>query len=435
MSKYKRIFAKIKELPVGESISVRKLAQREDVSEGTAYRAIKEAEAQGYVSSIPRVGTVRIENIEKKEIKELTFAEVVRIIEGQIVGGKEGLHKTLRQFVIAAMTLEEAAQYIENGNLVIVGDREEIQEYALRNGAGVLITGGFYPSEKIVALADREKLPLLSTSYDTFTTASLINKAIYDRMIEKDILRVKDILVEDAYYLKEDDRVSDWKELVNRINHTRYPVLDCQGLVKGIVTAKNIANAADDVLIREVMTRNPITVTPETSVAAAAHLMVWVGTELLMVTEPDGERLQGIITRQDVIRAIHYMQKQPQMGNRIQDRILQAFTVEGEKDKAILRGRVLPEMLNDVGTVSRGVLASLIVSGAEFVMHKQKRVNTVTENLFLDFIKPVFLENRLELHYSSLELGRKRGKLDCEVLVGDEIVAKAFLTLKIISEY
>lgn len=432
MSKYKQVLEKIKELPVGENISVRTLARKEGVSEGTAYRAIKEAEAQGYVSSIPRVGTVRIENIQKKEIKELTFAEVVRIIEGRIVGGKEGLHKTLKQFVIAAMTLKEAAQYIEPGNLVIVGDRDEIQEYALKNGAGVLVTGGFEPSHKIVRLADEQELPLLSTSYDTFTTASMINKAIYDRMIEKDILRVEDILVTDPYYLKEDDRVRNWKELVNRFNHTRYPVLDCQGRVKGIVTAKNIANATDDVPIREVMTQNPITVTPETSVAAAAHLMVWVGTELLMVTEPDG-RLKGIITRQDVIRALHYMQKQPQIGNRIQDRILQSFTVNGGKDTAVLKGKVLPEMLNDVGSISSGVLASLIISGAEFILHKQEGINTVVESFFLDFLKPVFLESELELHYTSLELGRKRGKLECGVFSGEEIVAKGLMTLKLIN--
>lgn len=39
------------------------------VSEGTAYRAIKEAENKGFVSTIERVGTIRIEQKKKKILK------------------------------------------------------------------------------------------------------------------------------------------------------------------------------------------------------------------------------------------------------------------------------------------------------------------------------------------------------------------------------
>ena len=74
--------------PVGEKISVRQIAKALNVSEGTAYRAIKEAENQGYVSSIERVGTIRIEKKKKENIEKLTFAEVVNIVDGQVLGGK-----------------------------------------------------------------------------------------------------------------------------------------------------------------------------------------------------------------------------------------------------------------------------------------------------------------------------------------------------------
>ncbi len=61
MTKHEQIIQHIISLPVGEKISVRKIARTLDVSEGTAYRAIKEAENQGLVSTIERVGTIRIE--------------------------------------------------------------------------------------------------------------------------------------------------------------------------------------------------------------------------------------------------------------------------------------------------------------------------------------------------------------------------------------
>nr|MBS9408304.1 hypothetical protein [Streptococcus oralis] len=76
------------------------------VSEGTAYRAIKDAENKGYVSTIERVGTIRIEQKKKENIEKLTYAEVVNIVDGQVLGGREGLHKTLNKFVIGAMKLE-----------------------------------------------------------------------------------------------------------------------------------------------------------------------------------------------------------------------------------------------------------------------------------------------------------------------------------------
>ena len=55
-----------------------------DVSEGTAYRAIKEAENQGIGSSIPKVGTIRIEEEEKKEIEDLSLREISLLIEGSL---------------------------------------------------------------------------------------------------------------------------------------------------------------------------------------------------------------------------------------------------------------------------------------------------------------------------------------------------------------
>ena len=46
-SKHQQIIRYIESLPVGEKISVRSIAKNMEMSEGTAYRAIKEAENIG----------------------------------------------------------------------------------------------------------------------------------------------------------------------------------------------------------------------------------------------------------------------------------------------------------------------------------------------------------------------------------------------------
>ena len=192
-TKHDLILEYIESLPVGNRISVRSIAKELSVSEGTAYRAIKDAENVGLVSTIQRVGTIRIERKLKKHIERLTFGEVVRIIEGDVLGGASGLDKVLNKFVIGAMTKHAMERYITPGSLMIVGNRAEVQKLALEDGAAVLITGGFDTTPEIAQLADELAMPILRTSYDTFTVATMINRALSDQLIKKDIMLVSDI--------------------------------------------------------------------------------------------------------------------------------------------------------------------------------------------------------------------------------------------------
>ena len=88
MTKHEQIIAYIESLNVGQKISVRKVAKVMKVSEGTAYRAIKDAGQLGLVTTIDRVGTVRIDKKNREEIENLTFNEILNIIDGDIIGGK-----------------------------------------------------------------------------------------------------------------------------------------------------------------------------------------------------------------------------------------------------------------------------------------------------------------------------------------------------------
>ncbi len=192
-TKHDQILTYIDNLPIGDKISVRSIAKTLDVSEGTAYRAIKAAENNGLVSTIERVGTIRIEQKLKGKIENLTFAEIVQVIDGEVLGGKAGLNKLLDKFVIGAMQLEAMKRYITPKSLMIVGDREDVQRLALENGAAVLITGGLQTSPEVVALADELALPILLTTYDTYTVGTLINRALTDQLIKKEITTVADI--------------------------------------------------------------------------------------------------------------------------------------------------------------------------------------------------------------------------------------------------
>ncbi|MDR4410610.1 hypothetical protein FO499_30605, partial [Bacillus anthracis] len=77
----------------------------------------------GIVKTIERVGTSRSEQKKKQNSEKLTYAEVVNVIDGQVLGGRAGLHKTLNKFVIGTMELDAMMRYTTAGNLLIVGNR------------------------------------------------------------------------------------------------------------------------------------------------------------------------------------------------------------------------------------------------------------------------------------------------------------------------
>lgn len=433
MTKHEQIISHIQSLEVGSKISVRQIAKNLEVSDGTAYRAIKEAETQGYVSTIGRVGTIRIEKKLKENIEKLTFAEVVNIVEGTVIGGREGLHKTLNKFVIGAMELEAMMKYVDAGSLLIVGNRRKVHKLSLEQGAAVLITGGFDTTDEAKKLADEIELPIISSSYDTFTVAAMINRAIYDRLIKKEIMMVEDIVIsiDNTYYLKNTDKLEEWYKRREETKHSRFPVVDEHNKVLGVVTAKDIIENQTMSTIDKVMTKNPICVTKKTSVASAAHIMVWEGIELLPVVDSH-RRLLGIISRQDVLKALQYIQKQPQIGETFEDLITNHFDEVDDESGYFLRGEITPQMTNHIGTISSGVLTTLLTDAGNKALRRRKKGDLVAENLSIYFLKPVQIESIIEVRPNVLELSRKFGKVDIEVFHEGQLVAKALMTAQLI---
>lgn len=433
-TKHDQILTYIETLPVGERISVRLIAKNLQVSEGTAYRAIKEAENIGLVSTIQRVGTIRIERKMKEHFEKLTYGEIVKIIEGDILGGIDGLDKVLNKFVIGAMKEDAMLRYITPGSLMIVGNRIGAQRLALENGAAVLITGGFDTTEEIVELANQAKLPVIRTTYDSFTVATLINRAMTDQLIKKDIMLVGDIFtnVEKTIYLNSEDTVADYRKLNDESRHSRFPIVNKKMRLIGIVTAKDVVGKPDNLSIERVMTKDPSYVKTHMSVASVGHLMIWDGLEVMPVVKDD-LTLIGIISRQDVMKAMQLAQRQPQVGDTIADQIAEQLELTSENPddwhSAIpaFKFKVTPQMTNSVGTISFGVLSELVASASQRTLLAYQKRNAVIEQMNLHYFKMIQLESKLEIRPRVLEIGRRSSKLDIEVFIENTLVAKAIV--------
>lgn len=428
-TKHEQILKYIEELAVGEKISVRKIAKNLQVSEGTAYRAIKDAEIVGFVSTIKRVGTIRIERKQKDSIEKLTYAEIVNMIDGQVLGGRAGLHKSLNKFVIGAMTLEAMERYTDAGNLVIVGNRVGAQELALERGAAVLITGGFDTDDSVKQLADEKELPILSTTYDTFTVATMINRAIFDQLIKKEVVFVEDILtpIEKTAYLVNSDRVEDWYKKETSTGHSRFPVVNKSMRLLGMITSKDVIDKNLSLSLERVMTKNPLTVGPKMSVASVSHMMIWEGIEVIPVVKDD-LTLIGIVSRQDILKSLQMIQRQPQIGETIDDTITNQLMEKTNDDAELdFQFTVTPQMTNNIGTLSYGVFTQIVCDVVQQKLFSMKKRNVAIENISIYFLKPVQMDATIVIKPRILEMGRKAGKIDVELYLEGILVGKAIV--------
>lgn len=432
-TKHDLIIQHIESLPIGERISVRGIAKQLRMSEGTAYRAIKDAEMLGIVSTIERVGTIRIEKKTKYSFDMLTFKEVVRIIEGNVLGGEEGLDRHLSKFIIGAMTKEAMVRYFTSDSLIIVGNREEIQLHALEHDVAVLITGGFHASQRVIDLANERALPVISTTFDTFTVATVINRSMTDYLIKNEIMTIQDIYtsIDQTPVLKMDDTIEDYQRLVTQTGLHRFPVCHNNRLI-GVVAAKDIAGKQDKLSIERVMTKDPVTVKTHMSIASVSHKMIWEDLEMIPVVE-DNLQLIGIVTRQEVSKAIQLVQQQPQMVNTLEDEMIAHLSDYTNSDqKYQYRSVVQPQMINHFGTISYGVLSEFIANITYRQVLETTKLNSVIEKIDLHYFNLIQIGNEIQFHADVFHSNRKGALTQVDVYHENTLVARAIVTSQII---
>jgi manganese-dependent inorganic pyrophosphatase len=127
----------------------------------------------------------------------------------------------------------KSTTFIENINInhktiLIVGNRHSIIEYAVNNGAQLLIiTGDGEIKPEHLEIAKKNHVNIIKTNRDTFDVAVHINLA-------NDVIRVP--FSQDFICFTEDDHVDDLVEVSNKKRYSYYPIVDkekhCLGLIK-----------------------------------------------------------------------------------------------------------------------------------------------------------------------------------------------------------
>ena len=424
MSKHQEIIVYLEKLPVGKRVSVRSISNYLGVSDGTAYRAIKEAENRGLVETRPRSGTVRVKSA-KVVLEHLTYHEIAEITRSEVLAGQAGLDKEFSKFSIGAMTEQNIMRYLTEGGLLIVGDRTEIQRLALKNENAVLVTGGFSIEEDILSLADQMSIPILRTQHDTYTVATIINRALSNIQIKTDILTVEQVYrsAHEHGFLQETDTVKDYLDLVRKNRSSRFPVINQHQMVVGVVTMRDAGDKSPYTTLDKIMTKNPFMTGLKTNIANVSQRMIAEDFEMIPVVRSN-QTLLGVITRRDILEKMSREQVSslPTFSDQITQKLIRngndfAFTVE-------------PFMLENNGVLSHGVLTEILNTATHQLISYSGR-SLIIENMMIYFLQAVQLDDYLTLQSRLVRETRRSAIIDYEIYLEHQLVAKATITVKI----
>jgi len=118
-------------------------------------------------------------------------------------------------------------------------------------------------------------------------------------------LCAKDIMVRRVLTVDEDSTLALAKLKMLRSAVGGLVVLNREGEMVGMITLRDISLVGETCLeipVKELMSRNPVTISEDTDVAEIARIMMETGYQRLPVVR--GGRLVGLVTQSSVIRVV-----------------------------------------------------------------------------------------------------------------------------------
>lgn len=139
------------------------------------------------------------------------------------------------KILVLAMDKGVLGEYIEDRDIVICGNRVEIQRLALnKNISLMIITGKGDIEEEIYDLAKEKDIAVISTPYDTFTTSRLITQSI-----PVEYVMTKENLI--SFSL--DEIVDDVRMKMSQTRYRAYPVVDNKNKVIGSISRYHLISS------------------------------------------------------------------------------------------------------------------------------------------------------------------------------------------------
>lgn len=196
------------------------------------------------------VGIVTVGDLAERYVNELgmqdlretgvDYAGILRCLNGTLICGGELSKRIEGRVKIAASRTQTMAKVIRPGDIVLVGNRTNVQLTCIEVGvACLIITGDFAVAAEVEAAARQAGTYIIRAPHDTYTCGRLINQSIPVRRVMKT----------NVTSFAPDDLVSDIKSTIIRTNYRNYPVVQDGKLVGLIDRNRLIVPDRDQIIL------------------------------------------------------------------------------------------------------------------------------------------------------------------------------------------
>ena len=165
------------------------------------------------------------------------YQNIVNTLDGEIITGNPHAYFVKGKVVVAASSPDLMEETIESDDLVILGNRYEVQLCAIElNASCIIVCLGAPIFKTIKKLAEERDIVVISTPHDAFTAARLINQSIPVKyfMKKKDSLTV----------FNTKDNVEEVKGEITKKRTRDFPVLDEEGKYYGFISSRRLMEAS-----------------------------------------------------------------------------------------------------------------------------------------------------------------------------------------------
>ena len=160
---------------------------------------------------------------------ETTAAAITAVLDGTLIVGDEQQRLSGRVWV-QSMDVSSPTR-MEPGDVVVVGDRPDVQRRAVERGAGMLVTSnGTRPPDDVLELAKQHGVAVVASKLDSYVSARMITLAApCHALMDAEPLTVR-----------RDDLVDDISEQIKDVHYRAAVAIDSDGRPVGLVTRSDL---------------------------------------------------------------------------------------------------------------------------------------------------------------------------------------------------
>lgn len=159
------------------------------------------------------------------------YRRIAETLDGTVLEGNEHGYFVDGKVLVGTANPEMMKEYIEENDMLILGDRIEDHLQAIKQNVSCIIVGmGIEVSQEVLKLAHERNILVIMSPYDTFTISRLINQSIPVKYIMKK---------EDLITFSTEDFTDDIQEVMIKNRHRAFPVINKRGKCIGTISRRN----------------------------------------------------------------------------------------------------------------------------------------------------------------------------------------------------